>query len=160
MNLFELIEFELDIPPGRLRPVDKLVDMFTPAPTKNPFKWLTEQVQAGDREFAVQQELMHQLRRRGLKPPKHHHLLGLRSAPQPTQTFRTFTHGTGSSARALLCSSGEHSMNAWPESRRIHSHIPRSTVSSAERCFVGFLTASSSPLNRLTSWFMGFSTVV
>lgn len=59
-ELFDLIEFEYQIPAGLLRPEDKLTKLFEPVATKNPWRWLVYQVKAGD----IENELSYQLARR------------------------------------------------------------------------------------------------
>src|SRR2546429_2220763 len=60
-----LIESELGIPAGVLRPEDELDMLFEPIPTKNPLKWLIYQTRAGDRQAEIGYQLNKRLRRYG-----------------------------------------------------------------------------------------------
>jgi hypothetical protein len=60
-----LIESELGISAGVLRPEDKLDMLFEPVPTNNPLKWLTYQARAGDRQAEISYQLTKRLTRYG-----------------------------------------------------------------------------------------------
>jgi hypothetical protein len=58
----DLIEEELRIPPGILRPSDSLDLLFEPVSSRNPFRWMEYQVKAGDAQGAISGELSNRLR--------------------------------------------------------------------------------------------------
>jgi len=60
-----LLEEELTIPPGILRPDDSLNLLFEPVDSKNPFRWMEYQVRAGDRQGAISSELSSRLSEHG-----------------------------------------------------------------------------------------------
>ena len=62
LKCFDLIESEVGIQPGILRPTDKLNLLFQPIETKNPFKWMVYQVRGGDMQAAISSELTQRLR--------------------------------------------------------------------------------------------------
>jgi hypothetical protein len=64
LELFELIEDEYGVPGGFFLPSDPLRLFFEPVKTRNPFLWMTYQVRAGDREFALNEAVW---RRRGTR---------------------------------------------------------------------------------------------
>ena len=60
-----LVEDELKIPPGILRPEDSLDLLFEPVSSRNPFRWMEYQVRAGDRQGAISSALSDRLREFG-----------------------------------------------------------------------------------------------
>ena len=67
MKLLQLLEDMLEITPGRLRPSDPIESVFAPTPTRNPYKWLVRQVEQGDAELELQEELWLRLDAANLK---------------------------------------------------------------------------------------------
>ena len=65
LECFDLLEAELQISPGILRPEDSLDLLFEPVRSRNPFRWMEYQVRAGDRQGAVSGELSDRLREFG-----------------------------------------------------------------------------------------------
>src|SRR5882762_1634856 len=65
LECFDLLEAELQVPPGILRPEDSLDLLFEPVSSRNPFRWMEYQVRAGDRQGAVTGELSDRLREFG-----------------------------------------------------------------------------------------------
>ena len=65
LECLELVESELKIPAGVLRPEDKLDTLFEPVSTNNPLHWLTYQVRAGDRQGEISYQLNKRLRKHG-----------------------------------------------------------------------------------------------
>ena len=63
LECLELVESELKIPAGILRPEDKLDTLFEPVSTNNPLRWLTYQVRAGDRQAEISYQLNKRLRK-------------------------------------------------------------------------------------------------
>jgi hypothetical protein len=62
LKCLDLIESDVGIHPGILRPTDKLNLLFQPIETKNPFKWMVYQVRGGDMQAAISSELTERLR--------------------------------------------------------------------------------------------------
>ena len=62
LQCLDLIEQELTIPPGILRPGDSLDLLFNPVVSRNPFRWMEYQVRAGDTQGAISKELSDRLR--------------------------------------------------------------------------------------------------
>jgi hypothetical protein len=65
LKCLALIESEVGIHPGILRPSDKLNLLFQPIETKNPFKWMVYQVRGGDMQAAISSELTERLHAHG-----------------------------------------------------------------------------------------------
>ncbi len=65
VECLDLLEDELEIPPGILRPEDSLNLLFEPVESRNPFRWLEFQVRSGDRQGAISAELSDRLREYG-----------------------------------------------------------------------------------------------
>ncbi len=61
----DLLEEELTIPPGILRPRDSLDLLFEPVTSKNPFRWMEYQARAGDRQAVISSRLSDKLREYG-----------------------------------------------------------------------------------------------
>ena len=65
LECFDLLEAELQIRPGILRPEDSLDLLFEPVRSRNPFRWMEYHVRAGDRQGAISGELSDRLREFG-----------------------------------------------------------------------------------------------
>lgn len=64
-EVFDLIEFEYEIPAGLLRPEDNLSRLFEPVKTRNPFKWLEYQVREADSRIEIINELVKREKQHG-----------------------------------------------------------------------------------------------
>ena len=65
LECLDLLEDELKIPPGILRPEDSLNLLFEPIKSRNPFRWMEYQVRASDRQGAISSELSDRLHEYG-----------------------------------------------------------------------------------------------
>jgi hypothetical protein len=65
LECLDLLEDELTIPPGVLRPDDSLDLLFEPVSSRNPFRWMEYQVRAGDVQGAISGALSDRLREFG-----------------------------------------------------------------------------------------------
>jgi hypothetical protein len=61
-EVLSLVEAESLIPQGLLRPDDRLHDLFSPPPTRNPLRWLEFQGRSGDGLLEVSAQLSRRLR--------------------------------------------------------------------------------------------------
>lgn len=64
--LLELIELELELPSGLLRPDDSLAKLAEPVPAKNLWQWMVYQVRSGDRALEIDEQLEKRMRRYGM----------------------------------------------------------------------------------------------
>ena len=65
MAALELVEIEVDVRPGLLRPDDRLHDLFEAPPTRNPFRWLEFQTHSSDGMLELSYQLNKRLRANG-----------------------------------------------------------------------------------------------
>lgn len=65
MELFELLEMEYQLPPGLLRPEDKLNKLLEPVTTVNPLKWLLYRARTEDRTAEINYRLSKRQERQG-----------------------------------------------------------------------------------------------
>jgi len=63
---FDLIETEYGAITGLLRPEDSLEKLFQPVATRNPFRSMTYEIMAGDRQLWLGEDLRKQMRRHGV----------------------------------------------------------------------------------------------
>ena len=64
---FDLIETEYGYISGLLRPDDSLDKLFMKVPTRNPFRWASYEIMAGDRQVWFGEELEKRLREYGIR---------------------------------------------------------------------------------------------
>ena len=62
---FDLIENEYGYIAGLLRPDDSLDKLFEKVPTRNPFRWASYEIMAGDRQLWFGEELDKRMRNHG-----------------------------------------------------------------------------------------------
>jgi hypothetical protein len=62
---FDLIDTEYGRISGLVRPDDSLDKLFEPVATKNPFRWMTYETMAGDRQLWFSQDLKKQMKKHG-----------------------------------------------------------------------------------------------
>ena len=60
---FDLIEQEYEVPIGVFRPEDELSKLFEPVASKNPLRWMSYQLMAGDKAFEIEGEMARKLRK-------------------------------------------------------------------------------------------------
>lgn len=65
LECLSFIEVEYDFPAGLLHPEDKLIRLFAPVATKNPWRWLVYRVKEGDSQSELEYELAKRQRRHG-----------------------------------------------------------------------------------------------
>src|SRR5215467_2244171 len=65
MELFELLQMEYQLPPGLLRPTDKVEKLLIPVTTANPLKWLVYRARTEDRITEINYRLGKRQQRRG-----------------------------------------------------------------------------------------------
>jgi hypothetical protein len=65
VELLALVEQELKISTGVLRPGDRLDELFRPATTRNPMKWLLREFRSADRKSEINWQLSKRMKRHG-----------------------------------------------------------------------------------------------
>jgi hypothetical protein len=65
LEFFEFFQREFEIPPGLLRPYDRVEWLISRVPSRNPIKWLFFDQYTGDKEDALDHAILRRMKRRG-----------------------------------------------------------------------------------------------